>query len=84
MINQEACICKFITHYLYDSLSNTLTPLQGDQIFIMKNKETKVKTEGLTPHQQKRVDLAIDRLLFQPRYTLPDKVDRLKNNTSSR
>ena len=70
MINQEACICKSITHYLYDSLRNTLIPLQGDQTFIMKNKQPK---NGLTQDERHRVDRAVNRQILVPKYRKTDK-----------
>ena len=70
MINQEACICKSITHYLYDSLRNTLIPLQGDQTFIMKNKQPK---QALTQDERHRVDRAVNRQILVPKYRKTDK-----------
>ena len=67
MINQEACICKSITHYLYDSLRNTLIPLQGDQTFIMKNKQPNTNII-IKPDQAARLDILINHQLFKPRY----------------
>ena len=62
MINQEACICKSITHYPYDSLRNTLTPLHK-----MKKKQPNTNII-IKPDQAARLDILINQQLFKPRY----------------